>query len=151
MSAIDLTERLVKELQSGSLDWRNAREDIIAEHRQATTTADRVTCLKLHQAIMDAMERSNVAPENMAQFQKTRGQDYNMLLVSEAIIGRTDGNVPPDKMVEITTREVNAGRMKPDDELHVLAVNGANGIFPATEPEKSGGMFAKARSWFGKS
>jgi hypothetical protein len=125
MSAKELAERLAQESQVGKeIDWLKVREEIIAEHERATTTAERITCLDLHKAIMDFVERSNcISPENMDAFRRTRAQDYRTLLVSEAIIGRTDGNVPPDKLAEITTREVNAGRLSADDEIHKLAIN----------------------------
>jgi hypothetical protein len=59
-----------------------------------------------------------------------RSQYYNLLLIKEATIGRTDGNIPPDKLAAITRREVAAGRMSPDDDLHKLAVAGDTVLKP---------------------
>jgi hypothetical protein len=123
--AEELADRLIKEAQSGNtLNWRRARKDIHEAHDAANTEAERVLCLRMHKAVMDAVERRGIIEKNnLAHFRKARQQDYNLLLAKEAMIGRTDGNVPPAKMAAITHREIAAGRMSPNDELHKLAGN----------------------------
>jgi hypothetical protein len=61
---------------------------------------------------------------------------YNLLLFREAMIGRTDGLIDPTVMARITAREVAAGRMTPDDEMHTLSVAGAEvlGKLPVQKP-----------------
>jgi hypothetical protein len=135
MSVTELTERLMNEAASGqSTDWRAVRDEIIKEHENATTTRERVMCLSLYKWIMDAVEPS-IQVENMGVFKEARTSDYRLLLFREAMIGRTDGLIPPDKLAEITIREVKEGRMSANDEIHTMALNAINGIFP--EPDKS--------------
>jgi hypothetical protein len=147
MSAAQLLERFAAMSQAGGeFDWREMREDILAEHTRATNVADRVLCLKMHDALMNFMERTVIEPQNLAKFKETRSQEYALMLIQEAMIGQTDGNIDPMKMLPITTREVREGRMSPDDELHKLAVAGAQIL--GSQPKPSGGLGAKLRSWF---
>jgi hypothetical protein len=148
MKPTELAERLSREAETGrSIDWRNAREEIHQAHDEATTEQQRVLCLAMHKAIMDAAERIAIEPDKLADFRKARLQDYNLLLIKEAMIGRTDGNVPPDKLAAITRREVAAQRMSPEDELHKLAVAGDAILPPRPAPSKTG-IGARVVSWF---
>jgi hypothetical protein len=137
MSVLDLASRLSKEVAAGgTLDWVRMRNEISEEHERAATAEERVICLQLHKAVMDAVERQ-APPEILANFKKTRLEDYNRLLVSEALIGCTDGNVDPTKLLEITRREIAAGRMSPDAKVHELAVIGARFIGPPAKQKES--------------
>jgi hypothetical protein len=148
LKATALADRLSREAEAGgSIDWRGVREEIHQAHDEATTEQERVLCLALHKAIMDAAERTAIEPAKLADFRKTRLQDYNLLLIKEAIIGRSDNNVPPDKLAAITRREVAAGRMLPEDELHNLAAAGDAILTPRPAPPKTG-FGARIASWF---
>ena len=69
---------------------------------------------------MDLVER-NIGPDDLPLFRETRLKDYRLLLVREALIGE---NVCVETLDAITRREIEAGRMTPDDELRVVAVAG---------------------------
>jgi len=126
MSVSELLERL-KALPVGApLDWRQIREDIHTEHERATTTADRVALLKIHKALMDRVER-DVASDNMEKFKEARRKDYRILIARETLVGE---NVDPQKLGEITQREVEAGRMASDDNLRELGLIGARFLTP---------------------
>jgi hypothetical protein len=143
MSATELLKRFSAMASAGEVvDWPVMREEIHAEHELATTEADRVLCLTLHKTLMDFVERTAIGPEKLEKFKETRSQDYSLLLVKEVMIGRTDGNVDPVRMMAITSREIRDGRMSPDDKLHTLAVAGAEIL---GSPR---GLGAKLRSWF---
>lgn len=130
------------------INFREMRQEILREHEKAPNEADRVVCLKMHAALMNLMERVAVEPENLLKFRETRSQDYALMLVREAMIGQTDSNVDPFKLLPITTREVRDGRMSPDDELHKLAVGGVRQLNEVSEAKAPGGLGAKLRSWF---
>jgi hypothetical protein len=133
MSVSELLQRLEAQPVGAPLEWRKIRNDIHEEHERATTTADRVALLDIHKALMDAVELgAGFTAEDMEKFKETRRKDYNLLLIREAMIGATDGNINPQKMGEITRREVEAARMAPDDKFHKLAVAGATIL---TRPE----------------
>ena len=141
MSAPDLMKRIVQQLESGgTFDWDRTREEIVAEHRSATTTADRVLCLGLYKSIMDAVERNNIGPTEMAKFQELRQQEYNLLLINEAMIEKTDGILDPVVMKVITDREVAAGRMVENDDLRKLTAAYVAVTTPKDTPKKSGGL-----------
>ena len=146
MNANELIESIERQMATGEIEWRQAREDIHAVHRNATTEAERVLCLSLHKAVMDAMERNEgaIIPGGMGDFRKLREQDYNLLLVSEVMIGRTDGLVDPVAMRRITDREVAAGRMSPDDEMRKLTQQYTSSASPKS------GLMTHVKSWFGR-
>jgi hypothetical protein len=111
--AEEVADRLAREAEAGRpLDAGKWREEITRAHEAATTEAERVLCLQLFKAVADAVERQ-LGPEALPDWRKVRSQYYNLLLIKEAVIGRTDGNIPPDKLAAITRREVAAGRMSP--------------------------------------
>jgi hypothetical protein len=68
---------------------------------------------------MDSVEQSpGFAPEDMAKIKEARLSEYRLMLIAEAV--GPDGVVVP--MEEITRREIEAGRMSPDDGLRKDAV-----------------------------
>jgi hypothetical protein len=86
---------------------------------------------------MDSVERqAKFSAEDRAEFKKLRSQEYNLLLFREAMIGRTDGLLDPTAMKRITAREIAAGRITSDDEMHTLSVVGAEvlGKLPVQKP-----------------
>lgn len=105
------------------LDWSRMSKEIHAEHDRVITTLDRETLLGVHKTVMDHVEQQ-IRPENLEEFRKFRSQDYNQLLIKEAMIGNDD-ILDTHVMAVITNREVAAGRMRPDDELHKLAAAGS--------------------------
>jgi hypothetical protein len=147
MSVLSLMERLGREVEANRpINWRQLRDEIHMEHEAATTTTDRVALLGLYKSHMDWVERSGDVTD-IEGFRKARRQDTALLLVREAMIGATDGQVNPDKMLEITAREVAAGRMSRDDELHKLALGGLD-QFDSRGQRRKPGIFSKVRSFF---
>ena len=146
--AKELANRLSKAAQSGDrLNWRQAREDIHRAHDAAETEADRVLCIGLHKSIMDAVERQGLVKEDkMEEFREARRKDYILFLIKEAIVGRTDGIISPDKLAAVTRRGVAAGRMTADDEFHRLAVAGDTMLMPTQR--EAGGVGAWIASRF---
>jgi hypothetical protein len=123
MSVSELLERLEKQiLPSAQVDWNRLRKDIVEEHKRATTTAERVALLGLYNALMDMVERDGgFTPEDKEVIKKTRREEYCLLLIKETLV---DELVDPQKLEEVTRREIEAGRMTPDDDLRKLAVDG---------------------------
>jgi hypothetical protein len=55
MSVSDLLQRLEAQTAVGApMDLLQIRQDMHAEHKRATTTADRKAVLGIHKAVMDA-------------------------------------------------------------------------------------------------
>jgi hypothetical protein len=103
--------------------WKKIRELIVQEHQHVAKDPEQKACiLRMRHALMDLVENNEVAPEDLEKFRKARRDEYNMLLISEAL--RPDGLVEPDSLLAVTQREVAAGRMHADDELHRLALEG---------------------------
>ena len=127
MGARDLADELLSASTAGtSFDVPKIRQRIHAEFDKPVNETERELLLAIHKSVMDAFERQT-RQEDLTALQKVRRQDYNLLLIKEAKIGDhpDDGHISPQKLAKITTREVAAGRMSPDDEFHKLAVAGA--------------------------
>ena len=116
MSTSELLERMTATCAGSLLEWNEFRREIIEHFRRATSTPERVALLRAYQALMDAVERSpDVAAEDARKFKELRQQEYYLMLIAEA--ARPDGQVRPQKMEEITRREIEAGRMSPNDGM----------------------------------
>jgi hypothetical protein len=122
----DSLQRLQAEIavDATPLDWTRKREELRAEHRLATTTHDRETLLAAYKTLMDRVEK-HIRPEDLEEFKELRRQDYSLLLFREGMIGNDTDILDTHVMAAITSREVAAGRMSPDNELHKLAVAGS--------------------------
>jgi hypothetical protein len=133
MSASDILARL-KALPVGEpINWTKIREEI-SDNYDGADSAERATLLQIFKVVMDTVEK-NLTGADLETFRSARRQDYNRLLVSECLI---DGNVSSAALAIVTSREVKAGRMSPDDELHRLAIAGPAGIGVTEKPVARG-------------
>lgn len=121
MSAGDLVQWLKLRPVGAPIDWRKIREEIHYEHVRATTTEERVALLHIFKAVMDLVERSGLSPEDMEKFREARLKDYHSLIVGESLVGET---ICTETLDAITRREIEAGRMAPDDNLRQIAERG---------------------------
>jgi len=122
MSTSELLERMIAGTREGSfLEWNKFRGEIVEHFRRATTTPERVALLRAYKALMDAVEQApGFAEEDAGKIKKLRLREYRLMLIAEA--ARPDGLAEPQKMEVITRREIEAGRMSPDDGLREDAV-----------------------------
>jgi hypothetical protein len=144
MSVREIVERLAAIRAGEPLDWNRLRTEIVEEHARATSTEDRVTLLAVHKVLMDTVERG-IRSEDLESFKTTRRKEYCLFLIRETV--RPDHNVDPQKLQEVTAREIKAGRMAPDDDLRELAVAGAAILTPIGSKPTLGSRFSR---WFGK-
>ena len=99
-------------------------------------------------AYLASEAESGLKPSTIGRRCKNRDQNYILLLIKEAMIGRPDGIAPPDKLADITRREVAAGRTSADDEFHKLAVAGDMVLTPPQRETRTGSIGAWIASWF---
>jgi hypothetical protein len=127
-------------IQMTKFDWNQMRQDIVARVRAATTLAEREAGLTLYQQSMDAveqaLERQGWPKNDIEEFNETRRREYCLLLIEECTQVQPPENtekglLDPATLGAITTREVLAGRMHPDDDIHKLAIAGARVLTPA--------------------
>jgi hypothetical protein len=133
MSVSHLVERAQSMAASGdAIDWRTMRDDIHNELEKNPTTEERITLLQLFTAIMDLLERNleKVDPDKIPDLRNVREADYRLMIVKESMIGE---NVCADILLEITDREIAAGRMAPDNGLRALAIEGTSIPHPTRE------------------
>ena len=133
MSVSDLIERLQALPIGVPMDLPKIRTEIDAEFKRARTTAEREALLTIFKAVMDAAERQ-IKAQDLEEFNKLRRKDYSLLLIQEAVM--PDGNVDPQKLEDITRREVEAGRMALDDDFRKFAMAGVDVFTPPAEMHK---------------
>ncbi len=108
----------VKKSQGLEINFQQLREEIISEHAKATTVEERVSLLSLHTKLMDQIENKLTDNVDREKFKRARLQEYNMLLTRECVI---DGSVCVETLYELTHRELESGRMKPNHSFITLA------------------------------
>ena len=126
-TAAELGQRIMALRPGEDIDWLMVREEISDRYPHASTR-ERVTLLRIYTGVMDAVERHLISDADLETFRRVRRQHYKQLLISECLEG--DGAVSPEAMEAVTRREIEAGRMTPDNELRRLAVIGPAGVTP---------------------
>lgn len=123
MSFIDLAEK-VEGCAEDSAEWSSVRDEIFIRHNNAITVDEYITLLSLHQMLMGYIEAKLPDGISIDEIKALKNQDYKMLLKREYVIG---GSVCIDTLYELTQRELEAGRMDPQDELINLAMGAIAG------------------------
>lgn len=126
MTANEVIERIQADtLANNNLNWRQAREDIHTAAEQTLNTEERIKLLVMFKFVMDTVEeKAGFAPEDLALFRDTRAKDYRSLLLKETLIGH---HFSADLGYAVTNREIEAGRLLPDDELRQVVLKGMEG------------------------
>lgn len=105
----------------GSLDSEALRDRIVALHREVGDEPSRLRLIELHNALMSTSERrlieTGADPEPLRALWR---QDYFGFIVAEA--AGAGGEIDPDRLAALREREVAAGRLDPDECLHIERV-----------------------------
>ena len=110
-------------------DWRTFRDEIAALHEGATTEEEHVSLLEAHRKLV-AVAKFAYDEETYANLFPITAAEYRMFLNKEAM---QDGLINPVLLERVTRREVEAGRLDPDDELRKLAIAGASVLGDSAE------------------
>ena len=110
----------VEHCAENSACWLQVREEIVDRHKKSTTVDEYITLLSLHSMLMTHVEEQLPGDVTLEEIKALQSQDYKMLLKREYIIG---GSICIDTLYELTQRELEAGRMGPEDKLINLAVD----------------------------
>lgn len=102
-------------------DWKTFREEIAALHSHASTEQEYVALLEAHRNLV-AVGQHAFDEETYAKLLPIAEAEYRMFLNKEAM---EDGVVNPVLMERITRREIEAGRLAPDDSMRTLATSAA--------------------------
>ena len=103
-------------------DWRAFRDEIAALHAAATTEEEYVTLLEAHRNLV-AVGKSAYDEHTYTKLLPIAAAEYRNFLNKEAM---EDGNVNPVLLERITRREVEAGRLEPNDGFRTLAASAAS-------------------------
>jgi hypothetical protein len=138
MTVAHLLQHLQSLDPSKPFDAKGIR-DRIHDLYEAATHDERGTLLAILNATMGLLERQTTDPEAQERLRAARTADYNLLLMKESLEGE---NVSPARLLAATAREVAAGRMSPDDEMHKLAQAGQL-LLPPPPPSKKPGFLSR--------
>ncbi|MDP9421637.1 MAG: hypothetical protein M3Q19_02170 [Pseudomonadota bacterium] len=117
-------------------DWMTFREEIARLHNEAKTQEEYVTLLEAHRNLI-AVAEDCYSPEKCAEIRRIAEGEYKLFLNIEAMEG---GSINPIMLDRITAREVDAGRLAPDDSFRQLAVAGG-----ATLGDSAGTLYDRKR------
>lgn len=102
-------------------DWRAWRDEIAALHAEATTEDEYVVLLEAHRNLVAVGEYA-YDEATYAELLPIARAEYLMFLNKEAM---EDGRLNPVLLDRVTQREVEAGRLDPEDDFRKLAAAGA--------------------------
>ncbi len=110
-------------------DWRAFRNEIAALHAAATTEEEYVTLLEAHRNLV-AVGKYAYDEETYAKLLPIAEAEYKMFLNKESTEG---GIVNPVLLERVTRREVEVGRLDPNDDFRKLALAGASVLGDSAE------------------
>ncbi len=98
-------------------EWSRLFGSIKSESDYLKTTQSRVALLQLFTTVMDAAQ-TTVAPESLKSVRAARDQQYNSFIFQESMVGE---NVCAETLIDVTQREISAGRMLSDNRCRQIA------------------------------
>jgi hypothetical protein len=110
-----------------AVTWQSLLRDLQDEYESASTATQRVELLKAYHALMDTVEAEETPSDQLSGFRQLRLKEYHLLLLRDVIIG---DSICMETLIPLVRRELQAGRMKEDDELLRLALGGNSGVHP---------------------
>lgn len=119
MSFVDLAKN-VETCADSPEGWIKVRDEIFKRHEKANTVDEYITLLSLYKMLMDYVEEQLPNGLTIEEVKALKSQYYKSLLKREYVIGES---VCIDTLHELTQRELEAGRMSPEDGLIDLAAN----------------------------
>lgn len=118
----------------GSIDAEALAARINALHDQVEDEESRVELIRLHDALMSVGERRIVEQGGDAgPFREAWRREHLSFILRESLTA--DGQVDEAKLARVNAREIAAGRLAPDETVHVRKVEPA----PATSAADAGG------------
>jgi len=122
-------------------DWMGWRDEITELHRRANTQEEYVTLLRAHY-ILGLLVDEVYDEQTALEIKKIHRAEYLNFLSKEALEG---GNlVNPALLAHITEREVEAGRLAPDDDFRQFAAAGGEVL---GDPTYSTAKAARRGNW----
>jgi hypothetical protein len=103
----------LSERMSRGGDWRTFRDEITALHHEATTEEEYVALLEAHCNLV-AVGEDAFDKDTYAKLLPIARAEYRMFLNKESM---EEGLINPVLLERVTRREVEAGRLDPDDEI----------------------------------
>jgi HD superfamily phosphohydrolase len=139
-----IADLMLRMMQTAPRTWEEAkayRDEIVELNRIAQTDEEQGSLLFAFNALMaQVAERRLVDDASLEKLKGVREADYRAMVIVQALIG---DQIDPDRLEYVTRREVEAGRLAPDNDFRNFAIAGANVLGkPADAP--------KGRNWLGR-
>ncbi|QNP46068.1 hypothetical protein H9L14_01995 [Sphingomonas sediminicola] len=118
------------------VDLIGFKDQIVFLHGDVDNEADRVTLIEIYLSLMELAERQFIAQgADPTEIRNLKNAEHKFFCIKEATIGE---NVDPDLLLQVTQREVDAGRLPADDGLYQHAKDGAAVFGRGSAPERKG-------------
>lgn len=127
-------------------NWPELKQAIHEAHAAAQSTDERVEQLQLHKELMDHVRATQISAEDIPTFDELTAKDVRMLLIAECL--SDGGDVDAERLDETTRREVEAGRLAPDDSLRQVSVKGVVEMRAARAQDAAAGK--SGTSWWNR-
>lgn len=117
---IEFRERLFAHAETGVMPLPALREEVLWLHASIHDEASRIELMRLFNVIADLVE-SHLADEgqDLTAFRLHRQGQIWLFLRAESLV---DGQLDRKRLSYVTSREVTAGRMREEDEIHRYAL-----------------------------
>lgn len=137
----NFTRRMMASRAQSWEEFRSDRDELVKLNKGAVSDLDQSTLAFIFIGLWEsAYEDGLIDPAN-EELKGLREGDYNLLLIVQS--SDADGMINPDRMEQVTRREVEAGRMSPDDGFRELAVAGSQVLGMGPGP-------GKRKGWLGR-
>jgi hypothetical protein len=149
MSAAQLIEEIESLPPDQPLDWAAISQRVNAEFSAAATSEERGEILAVRAAAIEVLEiQLELHGDQLEKFIDVCDLDYKRLIVQEASV---DSHISFEKMLNVTDREIKAGRMSEDFALRQIAKEetgrvGEEAIPPAAAASAES-AFDKLKHW----
>lgn len=139
-----IADLMLRMMQTSPRTWPEAksyRDEIVELNRVAETDEEQSALLFAFNALIDNVaERGLLDKDALERLGAVREADYRAMLVVQSLIG---DQIDPDRLEYVTRREVEAGRLRADDEFRKHAVAGANALGASARAAKAGGWLGR--------
>lgn len=113
---------LLNEVGAPSHNWQEIVREVNSEWSECVGDPNkefkRVALLAVFMNVMDAAE-TTIHPDGLDDFREARRKHYSSFIYQEATVAPDD--IDPEKLYELTNREIAAGRLLPDSSLRRIA------------------------------
>ena len=139
----DLMRRMMALSPETWAEAKACRDEILAVNVLAKTDAEQASlAFAMHRMPVVLEERGFLDPVTFEEVRKLMDADYRMILWQQSLV---DDLADPDRLEQVTRREVEAGRLAAHDSMRILTVAGSEALGKGTPKAKPKSLWDRLR------